>query len=263
MIPTMPAAVTQAGLSEARKVTSLRANWLTAAALVAVGTLVFTVAAFTVRSVVGSSDESEFVTAGGALTAVVLTLAAAIALSGIFGAVSTGSEYQYRTLPVSALFTPDRNLLFGAKLAATATFSLVTVLALELLGLGAFLLFGRGRIDIQASFYALLGGVLLTAVCWSVIGAALGFLLRSPTQAIAVLVGWSILEPLVWVTARAMGIPGIAAVLPAAATVGTSTAGSYSDTDFIPPTPAAIVVLLLWTAGLATAAWWYLRQRDL
>ncbi|MFI6868674.1 ABC transporter permease [Nocardia sp. NPDC050406] len=263
MIRTMPPAVVQAGSSEIRKVLSLRMNRVGATVLVVAGALAFTVAAVTVTAVVGGQDDSEFVSAGGALAAAVLTLVVAIVASGVFGAVGAGSEYRYRGIAVSALFTPDRNVLLGSKIAVTAAFSLLTVLGVELLGLGAFLLFGRGRIEIQGSFYALLGGVLLAAVCWSIIGTALGFLLRAPAQAVAVLVGWSVLEPLVWVTARAAGVAGIAAILPTSATIGTATVGSFADTDFVPPTPAAIVVLLLWTAGLVAAAWWYLRERDL
>ncbi|NNH69758.1 ABC transporter permease [Nocardia uniformis] len=263
MIRTVPAAVVRAGTSEVRKVTSLRMNWMTATALVVIGAIVFSVAGFTVEAALGSDAEDGFLTAGGALAAAVLILAAAIVLAGVFGAVAAGSEYRYRTLPVSSLFTPDRNLLLGAKMVVAAVFTLLTVLTLEVLGIGAFLLFGRDRIQIEGSFYALLGGVLLAAVCWSLIGAALGFVLRSPTQAVAVLIGWSILEPLVWVTADALGIPGVATILPASATVGTATVGSFPDAAFIAPTPAAIVVLLVWTTGLVTAAWWLLREREL
>lgn len=263
MIRTVPAAVVQAGTSEVRKVTSLRMNRVAATTLVLVGAIVFSVAGFTVEAALGSQQEDGFSTAGGALTAAVLILAAAIVLAGVFGAIASGSEYRYHTLSVSTLFTPDRNLLFGAKLVVAAVFTLITVLTLEVLGVGAFLLFGRDRIHLEAGFYAMLGGVLLAAVCWSLIGAALGFLLRSPTQAIAVLIGWSILEPLVWITTKAMGFPGFATILPASATVGTSTTGSFEDAPFIAPTPGAIVVLLVWTTGLVAAAWWFLREREL
>ncbi|MBF6178078.1 ABC transporter permease [Nocardia otitidiscaviarum] len=263
MIRTVPPAVLQAGTSEVRKVTSLRMNRTMAGALVLVGAIVFTVAGLTVETAIASDGISHTMAAGSALLAVGATLAAAIVLAGIFGAIGSGAEYRYHTLPVSALLTPDRNLLFGSKLAVTAAFAVGTVLLTEVLGLGAFLLFGSERLQLHAWFFGLLGGVLLSALCWALLGAALGYLLRSPVQAVAVIVGWTLLEPLVWLVAQGAGIPGFATVLPVSATLATATAGAFADAAFIAHTPAAIVVLLLWTVGTVTAAWWFLRVRDL
>ncbi|MBF6247099.1 hypothetical protein IU471_26500 [Nocardia elegans] len=89
-------------------------------------------------------------------------------------------------------------------------------------------------------------------------------LLRQSTGAVALLLGWLLVfEPLVWLVAEGMGIGGLAVLLPGSATVGTVFVGSFDDSGLFAPTPAALVVLLLWTIAVGAAGWWRLRERDL
>ncbi|WP_067817294.1 ABC transporter permease [Nocardia inohanensis] len=260
---TVPEPVLRAANSEVRKVVSLRLNQLLGGGVALVGVLAFAVLGIRFTPAVATDKHPVFGAVGTSATAVAFALALAVLASAVFGALSAGDEYKYGSLPVSAVFTPDRNLLLGSKLAVAAWFSLVVVLGMEVVGAAALLLLGRDKAEFTVELLAVLGGVTLAAVCWAVIGAALGFLLRSPVQAVAVIVGLLVLEPLVWIVARGIGFPGFATILPVAATVGTMSDGSYADSAAIAPTPAAIVVLLLWTAAAGAAAWWYTQQRDL
>ncbi|QLY32859.1 ABC transporter permease [Nocardia huaxiensis] len=263
ILTAVPESVKRAANSEARKVVSVRAYAQLAAVLVAASVVAFAALGLTLRPEDWKNQPlPEPFGFGAILVAAVLALA--VVLAGVFGAESAGAEYRYGTLGISALFTPDRNVLLGSKLGVTALFSLATVVGMELLGGGAFLLFARGEVSLGWTHVAILGGVALAAVCWSVIGAALGFLLRTPTRAVVAVVGLMVLEPLIWLIANAIGLPALCTVLPVSTTVGTMTGDTIPESvAFIAPTPAAMVLLLLWTAGAVTAAWWDFTRRDL
>ncbi|MRH91127.1 ABC transporter permease [Nocardia sp. SYP-A9097] len=262
ILTAVPDSVLRAANSEVRKITSLRVNRVVAGSLAGYAVVAFAVMGLVYKAADTGRNEFMFL-AGWSAIVPGLALLAAVVLAAVLGAVASGDEYRLRSLGISALFTPDRNVLFGAKLGVVAAVSFATVLGTELLGGAAFALFGRDRVQLTGDMVAIFGGVALAAVCWSVIGAALGFLLRTPVQAIAVMVGVAIIEPLVWITARAIGFGGFATLLPIAATVGTITNGAYAKGDFIAPTPAAIAVLLIWTAASAGTAWWFFTRRDL
>ncbi|MEU2126700.1 ABC transporter permease, partial [Nocardia niwae] len=201
---------------------------------------------------------------GAATIGLYVGLALLVLAAAVFGAVGTGAEYRYQSMPVTALFTADRDRLVAAKFLVTGCCALAAAVALELVSAAALFGVGRDKIAVTGELFAVLGGGLLAAVCWSLIGASAGILLRSSTRAVPLLLGWIVLaEPLIWLIARGLGIPGVVTVLPVSATVGTVAVGSYSDSEVLAPTPAAVVVLLLWTIGLGAASWWSLRTRDL
>jgi ABC-2 type transport system permease protein len=184
--------------------------------------------------------------------------------AAVFGAVGTGAEYRDHSMAVTALFTADRDRLAAGKFLVIGCCALAAAVAVELVSVAALFGVGHGKLAVTGEFFAVLGGGLLAAVCWSLIGASAGILLRSSTRAVPLLLGWIVLaEPLIWLIARGLGIPGVVTLLPVSATVGTVAVGSYPDSDLLAPTPAAVVVLLLWTIGLGAASWWSLRTRDL
>ncbi|WP_067688115.1 hypothetical protein [Nocardia jejuensis] len=264
MIPTLPPVVARAANSEVRKVTSLRVYWALAAGVGGAAVLAFVLLGLSYAPNEANKKDAFVFADGWAATAVSWALVVIVAGAAVFGALSSGWEYRYRGVAVSALFTPDRNLLLGSKLAVVAAFTLAAVLVTELLGgLALYLLGGRDTAPITMGFFAVLGGVALAATCWSVIGAALGFLLRSPVRAVIAVLAPMVVEPLVWITARAIGFAGFATILPVSATVGAISDGKFGDGDFFAPAPAAIVVLVLWTAGAVAGAWWFLTQRDI
>lgn len=262
MIRTVPPVVARAANSEVRAVTSVRTNWLIAAVVVLAGVIAFTALGFGYQPGVGK--ENGFSAAGGwAVPLVGVALVLAVAGSAAFGALGIGSEYRYGSMTLGSLYTPDRNLLLGSKLAVAGGFSLGTVLVMELLGGAGMRLSGGSKVPMDGGFAGVLIGLAVAALCWGVIGASLGFVLRSPVQALAAVAALAILEPLVWITARAIGFGGIAAILPVSSTVAALSAGRYAKSNFFAPSPAAAAILLLWAAAAGAAAWWSLTTREL
>ncbi|MGX1806906.1 ABC transporter permease [Nocardia sp. NPDC055321] len=259
----VPEPVVRAARSEARKAGSLRVNQALGGLIPLLAVLAFATLGLVLDKLPSDDEDRILSDAGWPGLFAALAMVTAVLAAGVFGALSAGAEYRYGSLAVSALYTRDRNVLLGAKAAVVAAISLATVLLAEALGVGALLLFGRDRVQIGAWLFAVLAGVALAAVCWSVLGTALGFLLRSPVRALAIGLAVVLLEPLLWLIVRAAGIPAVAAVLPVSATIGAMTSSEFTDGGLIAPTPAAIVVLLVWTAGAAGAAWWFTTTRDL
>ncbi|MET7771248.1 ABC transporter permease [Nocardia sp. NPDC005366] len=260
MITLLPPDLVPAVNSEIRKASTLRANLMLAAVLPGVALVACTATAL----VSGPADPGSDPATGAASIGLYLAIAAAILAAAVFGAVGAGAEYRYESMPVTALFTADRDRLVASKLLVTGAIALATTFVVELVGLICLLGFGRGKVEFGMRLVTVLGGGLLAATCWSLIGAGLALMLRKSSIAIAALLGWLLIaEPLIWVVANAIGIGGVATLLPGSATIAAVAAGSFPDSDILAPTPAAVVVLLLWTIGSAGGGWWTLRTRDL
>ncbi|MGF6883359.1 ABC-2 type transport system permease protein [Nocardia sp. GAS34] len=258
-LPTVPVPVRRAAWSEIRRISTRRSGWVLVAVCGAIG-LVTTLLSAQVGSGPQSSGQ---IATGTATVGLYLALLVAIVASAVTGALSTGAEYRYESMPLTALFIPDRDVLFGAKLGVAAAYSLLLGLSAEIgaaLGLAAL---GRDKIQFGPQLVGAFGGGLLAAVCWGVIGASLGLLVRSTAIAVTAVIGWCIVaEPLIWLVARGVGIPGFAVLLPDSATIGAVAVGSFSRSPFFAPSAASAVVLILWTAAAGFAAWWYLRKRE-
>ncbi|MEU1548236.1 ABC transporter permease [Nocardia sp. NPDC005745] len=260
MITILPADLVPNVNSEVRKVVTMPRARTLAAALLAVALFASLVSA----SLAGPPDPRGQPATGAATIGLYVALALVVLAAAVFGAVGTGAEYRYHSMAVTALFTADRDRLAAGKFLVIGCCTLAAAVAVELVSVGALFGVGHGKIVVTGEFFAVLGGGLLAAVCWSLIGASAGILLQSSTRAVPLLLGWIVLaEPLIWLIARGLGIPGVVTLLPVSATVGTVAVGSYPDSDLLAPTPAAVVVLLLWTIGLGAASWWSLRTRDL
>ncbi|WP_067864791.1 ABC transporter permease [Nocardia shimofusensis] len=246
--------------AEVRKVMTLRWCVLLAALLPAVALVASSVTA----GMAGPVDPRAQPVTGPATIGLLLAILATVLGAGAFGAAITGGEFRYGSMPLTAVFTPDRDRLAGAKLLVIAAAALAVAVVTELVALGCLFLFGRGKFDVDGRLWAILGTGLVAAVCWALIGAGLGLILRTSTGAVAALIGWLLIgEPLVWLVAKGIGLGGLATLLPGSATVGTVAVGSFEDAGIFAPTPAALVVLLLWAIASAGAGWWLLRERDL
>ncbi|APA96075.1 ABC transporter permease [Nocardia seriolae] len=259
---TVPPVVVRAANSEVRKVTSVRLNRLIGGGVVAAGVAAFLALGTGFQT--GGEHETGFSSGTGwaaLLTTWVLVLT--VAAAAAFGALGSATEFKTGSMALSTLFTTDRTLLLGSKLAVAAAFSLGTVLVTEILGGAAMRLAGGSRVPLDAGFWGVLIGLALAALCWAVIGTALGFVLRSPTQALAAVLGWAVLEPLIWITVRAIGFGGLAAILPVASTVGAISGGRYAKSALIAPTPAAMALLVLWSAAAGATGWWFFTRRDI
>ncbi|WP_040791829.1 ABC transporter permease [Nocardia paucivorans] len=260
MIDVVPADLLPPLHAEYRKVVTLRYARVPAVLIPVVALL----AASTTAILAGPQDPRGEPATGTATVGLYLALAVVILAVGAFAAASAGSEHRYDTIAVTALFTPDRDRLAGAKMLVAAGVALVAALTTEVVALACLLVFGRDKFEFGATLFGALGGGLLTAVCWAVIGTGLGLWLRSPLTAVGVMLGWPLFaEPLVWAVTSGLGLPGLATLLPTSSTVSTMAVGSFSDSDILAPTPAAMVVLLLWTLGIGGLGWWSVRTDEL
>lgn len=260
MTAVLPADLLPGIESEARKVVAVRPTRLLLGAPVAlalVGTLITALMS-------GPADPKGQPATGAATIGLYLGLGAVFVVAALLGIAATGGEYRRQTMALTALFAPDRDHLATAKFATTAAFAFAMALAAEVASLLALLVAGRGKFAFGWQLFEVLGAGLLVAMCWAVIGAGLGLLLRTVSGTVWLLLGWAfILEPLIWVVVKGFGAGGFATLLPVSATVAGVSAGSFAEAEVFAPTPAALVVLLLWTAAIGAAGWWDLRTRDL
>ncbi|MFI5719988.1 ABC transporter permease [Nocardia sp. NPDC051750] len=260
MIDLVPAELIPPVRSEYRKAVTLRYPQVLAGLALAVAVVAPAMSAY----LAGPRDPQSDPVTGTATIGLYLALFAVIIGSAVFGAAGAAGEHQHDTLVITALFTVDRDRLAGAKFLVTGLAALATGLAVEIVAVLVMLLFGRDKFEFTGSLFAVLGGGLVAAVCWAVIGTGIGLLLRSPALAIGSVLGWMLLaEPLLWVVTAGIGIPGASTLLPGSATLSTVFSGSFTDSDLIAPAPAAIVVLLLWAVGIGAASWWSLRRAEL
>ncbi|MEU1983322.1 ABC transporter permease [Nocardia sp. NPDC019395] len=260
MIDLVPAELIPPVHSEYRKAVSLRYARVLAGLAVAAAVLAPAVSAL----LAGPRDPQGDPVTGTATIGLYVALFAVIIGSAAFGAASAAGEHEHGTLLITALFTVDRDRLAGAKFLVTGLVALAAGLAVEIVAMVCLLLFGRGKFELTGSLFAVLGGGLVAAVCWAVIGTGIGLLLRSPALAVGSVLGWMLLaEPLLWVVTAGIGLPGAVTLLPGSATLSTVFSGSFADSDLLAPAPAAIVVLLLWAVGLGAAGWWTLRRAEL
>ncbi|MFC9893945.1 ABC transporter permease [Nocardia sp. NPDC127579] len=260
MITVLPAELVGPLHSELRKVTTLRPNRVLPVALLGFALVATAVTAL----LAGRANPKGNPVTGGASVGLYLALIAAIAAAAYFGATVAGSEYRYRTMPTTALFTLDRDRLVAAKYLIVAGCALAAALAVEAVSLAALFGFGRGKTEFGLRLVTVLGGGLLATVCWALIGAGLALVLRRSLPAFAALAGaLLVVEPLVWLSTAVLDLRGFVALLPGSATISTVAAGSFADSDFLAPAPAAMIVLLLWAVGVAGAGWWAVRTREI
>ncbi|MFR9751112.1 ABC transporter permease [Nocardia sp. 004] len=274
MITILPADLMPNVTSEFRKAVTMPRGRVLASTIGAVA-LIASIVATRIATPSGPPDPAARFATAPATIGLYAGLVTVVLAAACFGVLSGGAEYRYRTMAVTMLFAPDRDRFTAAKFLVTGCCALVAAAAVELITLAGSAtvelltsgtLFGveRDKITVTAELFGVLGGGLLTVVCWSLLGVGASILLRSSTGAFALLLGWGVLvEPLLWLLAHGFGIPGVATLLPLSATVATVAAGAFPDNDFLAPAPAAAVVLLLWTTGIGVASWWSLRTKDL
>ncbi|WP_054811819.1 ABC transporter permease [Nocardia arizonensis] len=260
MTPLLPPDLVPALHAEARKVSTLRSNRTLVGTLLAVTLVATGVTAL----ISGPADPKSDPATGAASVGLYLGIAVTVVAAGIFGAFAAGAEFRNGSMPLTVLSAPDRDRVVASKYLVTAVSAMAACLGVDLVGFGCLLLVGRDKVEVGPRLFAVLGCALIAVTCWSLIGAGLALLLRQASGTVALLVAWLVvIEPLIWVVAGALDIGGIATLLPGSATVGSVAVGSFVDSDILAPTPAALVVLLLWTVGVAGAGWWTFRTREL
>ncbi|WP_336085834.1 ABC transporter permease subunit [Nocardia sp. SSK8] len=260
MTAVLPADLLPGAETEARKILAVpRVRLLLGAPVVLalVGTLITALMS-------GPADPTGQPATGAATIGLYLGMIAVFTAAALLGIAATGGEYRHKTMALSVQLSPDRDRLVTAKYLVTAGFALATAVVAELVSFLVLLAAGRGKFELGWQLFEVLGAGLLVAMCWAVLGAGTGLLLRTLSGAIWLVLGWAfVLEPLIWLVAKGFGAGGMAAILPVSATVAGVSAGSFQEAEVFAPTPAALVVLVLWTAAVGAAGWWDLRTRDL
>ncbi|MCA2206214.1 ABC transporter permease [Nocardia rosealba] len=246
--------------AETRKVFTLRPTRLLLAGPIAVALVATLITAL----MSGRYDPTGQPVTGAATIGLYLALVAVFVAAALLGIGVTGGEYKRKTMALTALFAPDRDRLVIAKYAAVAGIALVVAVFAEVVAMLVLAAAGRGKFEFGWPLLEVLGAGLLVAMCWAVLGAGIGLLLRTTGAAVWLVLGWAfVLEPLIWLVAKGFGAGGLTAVLPVSSTVAGVSAGSFDEAEVFAPTPAALVVLLLWTIAVGAAGWWDLRNRDL
>ncbi|MFC6013897.1 ABC transporter permease [Nocardia lasii] len=260
MTSVLPADLVPGIESEARKVAALRQTRLLLAAPIAVALIATLITAL----MSGPADPTGQPATGAATIGLYLGLIAVFVVAALLGIAATGGEYRHDSMALTVLFAPDRDHLVTAKYVAVAAYAFALALAAELVSVLVLLAAARGKFEFGWRLVEVLGAGLFVAVCWAVIGAGVGLLLRTVSGAVWLVLGWAFaLEPLIWVVADGFGASGFASLLPVSATVAGVSAGSFEDAAVFAPTPAALVVLALWAGAVGLAGWWDLRNRDL
>ena len=118
------------------------------------------------------------------------TLFAALA-----GIMAVTSEFRHGTIRPTLVFSPRRERVLAAKVAAAVVAGLVLTATAQALALGIGYVALRGRgLDVAlggAEIGAIVGGTLAAGALWGGIGASLGALVRSQVGAIIGLLAWS------------------------------------------------------------------------
>jgi ABC-2 type transport system permease protein len=236
--------------AELLKLRLTRATWGFAAAaaiLAAARMLLIVRSAGTAAGVDKGTTTATLTLLGGAgLGTVVLLLLGATAVTG---------EFRHATITATLLTTPHRRSVVIAKFIAYATAGALMSAMLVVGALAVALTTGLAG-PLHASVLHAVGATVVGGVFFTLIGVAVGLLVRNQTVALVVPVVWLVVvEPLT----RSFGItfltPWLPGTLPAAL-------GPMGAAGTVPPLVAA-VVLALYVAALGAPGAWRLRRTDI
>jgi ABC-type transport system involved in multi-copper enzyme maturation permease subunit len=178
--------------------------------------------------------------------------------AAIAGVLVIASEYRFGTIRPTFVFTPQRERVIAAKLAAGLLAGFVFGLLSEAIafGVGRLFLAGRG-IDLALDGHdvaLLLLGSTFGPALWAGIGVGLGAILRNQVAAVITLLSWIFV-----VDSLLFGlVPSVGRFMPTAAMDAL-----LGDTDSHLVAPAAGALLLVaWAAVLALAGLVLTSRRD-
>ncbi|MEV4622493.1 hypothetical protein AB0J74_27755 [Asanoa sp. NPDC049573] len=204
------------------------------------------------------------VTGGGANAPVPL----AVVFLAVLGIFASGHEYRYGTIQPTLTTVPQRVRLFTAKLLVVATTALVVTAASIVLNIAATLPFWERPPSLSD---VTVPGYLLLAVLWSVLGVALGQLLRGvPGALVVILVTPMIVEQLIF---RLSFVPALDWLAPAVkflpftdglqliSAAGETSGGSADEVDLFTRWPSA-AVFMLFVAAVVVIAGTLFKRRD-
>jgi ABC-2 type transport system permease protein len=236
--------------AELLKLRLTRATWgFVAAALVLAAVRMFLIvkSAGTAAGVDKGTTTATLTLVGGAgLGTVVLLLLGATAMTG---------EFRHATITATLLNTPYRRSVVFAKFIAFATAGALMSTALVLGALAVALTTGLAG-PLHATVLSAAGATVVGGVFFTLIGVAVGLLVRNQTVALVVPVVWLVVvEPLT----RSFGLTFLTPWLPGSLP---AELGPLDAARTVPPLAAA-AVLALYVAALGAAGVWRLRRMDI
>jgi hypothetical protein len=252
--------------AEFRKVTTLRFWWMLGLAPLVVG--MFS-SAITLPVMRAFTDAFEADPGDANLAATLFGLAVALALvilfAALFGAVSVGTEFRYKTLTTTFLTARGRDGVIGAKLGVTAAFGFFYCLVVEVVSVALLLTFGGESFAVRGSLFAMLGAALLCATLWALLGGGVSMLTGSSVGSTIALVVWYTLgEMILRSILGGIGLSSVGGILPVSATLGTvANAAAGNEIDWLTLWPTGPLALLVWTAVFVAGGWARTRQRDI
>lgn len=250
--------------SEYAKIRSVRSTWWTLliSLLVSVG-ISFLIAAVT------SANWDSLTPADRAsmdMSAVVSGVYFGVLVTGVLGVLVVATEYGTGMMRTSLTAFPRRGTLFAAKAVVLGTVVLLLGLVIAFASYGlAAPFFSRHGVDLSLSKAANLRALLAVPVYLtlvSLMGLALGFLLRHTAAAISSLVGLMFVIPII--TNFLPGSIGkdINKIVPSnAGAAMMTTRQPVNGTEHLSPL-GGFVALLVWTAVLLVPALLFFRKRD-
>ena len=178
----------------------------------------------------------------------------------VLGLVIATGEFRHQTITPTLLATPQRLRIVGAKLLAggvvgalAAIFiqllaTLLEVLSLTLRSIPVHLFSGSGYWKDNAV-------VIVAAICWCALGAAIGTALRNQPATLVVSIIWVLVAEHIFVHF----FPSVGKFLPATAMAAFISRGDADNALSMWP---GLLVSLGWIAVFGVAAWQLLERRD-
>lgn len=262
-------------VAEFRKVRSTRMWWILS--LAALGYMVFLGAvmgfsfAFSAEQMAEQSGGQMLTGLEAATSVYSITSPLGYVFPLVIGSLLFTNEFRHQTITSSLLVEPRRSVLVVAKLAVAAVFGLLIGLmatAGTLIGSVPFLEFmGEGAYLGDGEVLSVLGWSVVVMAIWTVMGVAVGGLLKNQVAAIIVLIGFTqFVEPMARLAGTLVDeLSGVAKFLPGAA------ADAITGASFFSPDGAGGLldrwegglVLLVYVAIFALGARFITLRRDI
>ena len=250
--------------SEIKKILSLRYWWALAVAPVVVALVTASFTRPVVEALAERADAAVDVNLVSTAVAVGGPTTVALIFVALFGANAAGNEFTYSTITTTFLTTRGRDAVIAAKLGVVAAFAVGYALAVQVVAVGAMLLFTRD-FSFTTDLFAMCGVGIVTCALWALIGAAVTLLAGSHMIGALSVIGWFVFgEWILRALAYSIGADGIGRALPVSATLGVLVNAAPSiDVDWLSSWPSAAMILAAWVIALVGAGWLRTRMRDI
>lgn len=259
--PARPASFANTLASEWSKVATLRSTYLTLTLglVLSIGTTALVCLAL------GSTQESWAADFSPVTTSMVGNIWALIVYS-VFGVLVMSREYSGGMIRLTLSATPRRGRVLAAKLilvsGITLVFGLLTTVGMFLVGQAVFGAYDMPTTDLgNADARRMVLGLGATMPFFSIIGLALGVLLRSSAGAIATVLGFIWLPVIFGVTLPRWWQENVISLLPGSALDSLTIAHIEPTPSMVDP-GVGVVIATAWFVAIVGAAYLTLVRRD-